>query len=1352
MAIINIFYGAFEKTHETIIIEENKAIKDCVEVDFTNSLIFVNGYRKDESFILKNKDVCTIRLFPSGPAVAVVAIIVVAVVVADNVVRQLTGKGILGWIKEGIRRWLAGDVDDGPAGPESLKGVPQLRGAKNKSGFDQPYPFVMGKHLFTPYYVGRPYTTIGGVDGEDQYFHALYLIGYSELKITKIKIGEIDLCSNEADVRNGFLAIDGQFQGNNPKIELQQGENEVSLYPQKVIEEQLSVELLNAGGQPLNVTRFSAQNPQKVQVEFTINGLLSYNDEGTKINASVSILLEWRESGTAEWKEFGPIIGCQYYAARTSSFVRSKSQVMRFIAEKTFSYDEIMNVPGRTIEIHVVRTSSQSLDGRTSDTVYLSAVRTWCFDYRASIDANELIPQAPIIAKDRNKTCRMGFAIKAGEYLSGMIDSVNCIAQSCCRTWNGSGWGSSQIPTQNPASIALKALQSPMLGQKAYPDEKIDLDSFGTFYEYCNAKGFTCNGILTSQKKLEDLLHAILTTSRALILLRGSKYGILIDRPRLYPVAIINNQNALLDIKNQKTFGDLPDGFKIRFIDESDGYQENELYAMRDGPGSLTDMSVIESVEMPFVTNREQVYKNGMYQLACLYLRPEIWNRKLDVYGNLIEIGDLVEIQDDTILTGIGEGAEITGFDITGNYIVKIITDGLFEVTEETNRYGLKILQFDGTNMRSIRTAEVIITETGIHNVFELVEPISLSDRPAPSIGDIVSFGIFDRITIDALCLGKKDNGDGTFEITMVPYDERIYSADSGEMPVFDSKVTAPVQSQPSAGYPKDIYEKIDQIFTDNSKRPTYKEIVEGFTQAGATVVPSQLSLSAVGGFRFITLSWASQKSLSNLKEYQLQVSENTVDWHALRFDGIDWKGDADDHFSTVSSLVIHPNIPPAGTPEAPEGRMLYYRARQCTMLDKYSEWSAVVGAQTTLADTGDYAANSISSNALKAAELFALFAHIGHTLIIDPATGISSENQTWAEGDTRAILNSKEITFQYFIKLLNAGAWQNMARLGLEGVGASQFFSPGKMFITNDDMIGRRAKEYDIGMPYLSSASRVVHYDTDMLDQNGQALFSMSGNGALVGDSDGMALALKATAPYATDSKALYGNFSLQTDIIASSPFTVDFWMLYKWNEEQILFSIGNDVEQIIIEVINDEPYLNDHETESVWLNDRGADGIWLNEIKLSHARVAHYLNGVWEYIIIEEDGNPGLITNKWYHIGIIHTNSQIQVVINNKVFPFGSQPIASVLVNINPQFGQVDGEHSLMLVDEVLIDPSVAENLAVFYQNTGAKRPWGKLDDQYPWFVLNVKDPQYFKTNIFRSADFEDAVMEIINSQGVS
>jgi hypothetical protein len=313
--------------------------------------------------------------------------------------------------------------------------------------------------------------------------------------------------------------------------------------------------------------------------------------------------------------------------------------------------------------------------------------------------------------------------------------------------------------------------------------------------------------------------------------------------------------------------------------------------------------------------------------------------------------------------------------------------------------------------------------------------------------------------------------------------------------------------------------------------------------------------------------------------------------------------------------------------------------------------------------------------------------------------------------------------------------------------------------------MAGRRAKGYDIGIPYLSDASRVAHCDdyselsrqgndTWLLDQYGSNFFLIIGGGSLEGEAEGIVLALKAAAPYATEARALFGNFCLQASTGTALVYTVDFWIKYFWNEGQVVLSAGNDDELVRIEVVDDEPYLNDVSTDGVWLNDTPTDGVWLNEIKDAHTRVARYYQGIWSYIpITDENGNQGFSTGEWYHIGITNTGSLLQLFINDTVFTFDSQPpTGPVQIEINPTTGQIDGENSLILVDEILVDTTTAEDPALFRQHTVRRIPWGKLDDAYPWMIFDVKDPALFRTNIFQSQDFAAAVRGILNAQGAS
>jgi predicted phage tail protein len=178
------------------------------------------------------------------------------------------------------------------------------------------------------------------------------------------------------------------------------------------------------------------------------------------------------------------------------------------------------------------------------------------------------------------------------------------------------------------------------------------MESFGEFYEWCEERSYTCNGVLTTTKHVEEVLALILSTGRAMRILNGNRYGLLIDKPRDYPVMILNSQNVL-EATNQKGFDNLPDGFLVRFINADDGYQQTEKCVMAGGEPPKPE-SVIENLELPYITNREQAVKQAWYHLACRRLRMEIWNRKVSIDGYLIAIGDLVEVHDDTIVVGIG--------------------------------------------------------------------------------------------------------------------------------------------------------------------------------------------------------------------------------------------------------------------------------------------------------------------------------------------------------------------------------------------------------------------------------------------------------------------------------------------------------------------------------------------------------------------------------------------------------------------------------------------------------------------------------------------------------------------------
>ena len=314
-----------------------KSIRDNLgDFDFKNTLIVVNGKVQSPEYIIQDDDLISIRQYPNSTAALIVGGIVAAYAIADGI---NVACGNESWTKKALRKlvqWCLPETDSTSSDREQLKNYPTISGAKNTSSLGKTIPLVLGKSKFTPYYIGQPYTTIGGTDGKDVYYHCLYLLGYNDIQVRNISLGIYELSANDGQT-DGVLpsedydtdnpvqtALDSGELGLNfgsnahfdPKeygiqLELQQGANEVSLYDQKVVQSQLGTELLYPhGASRLEVYSFSAKYPHKVSVEIQLNGLIGYTSEGKKKNATVKVGVQMSVDGGTTWQPFASFAGC----------------------------------------------------------------------------------------------------------------------------------------------------------------------------------------------------------------------------------------------------------------------------------------------------------------------------------------------------------------------------------------------------------------------------------------------------------------------------------------------------------------------------------------------------------------------------------------------------------------------------------------------------------------------------------------------------------------------------------------------------------------------------------------------------------------------------------------------------------------------------------------------------------------------------------------------------------------------------------------------------------------------------------------------------------------------------------
>ena len=928
---INFFKSAVTDKAERIEVKPEVCIKDVEElkgVDFRHTLIYVNGFQKNEKYKLKKTDICSIRYFPSDGDGGRVATGVMtggaseiayhALDIAErslNIAEKLTNEigsmisNAIGGIKKyDYENYLdqrdfstkiyTTNVTNIIEAENAVKS-PDMRGCTNKSGKDAPYPLAIGRSYFVPTLLAVPYITPADELGYKQTYHALYNLGYGKVNISNICLGLHLLASNVAKQRNGAITIDGEYDQSRYNIHLEIQETaEVSLYNQKVIQQDINEELTypyDPTGQithGLILDEFSSLYPKKVEIEFYFDGLVGRTSDGKDTNGIIKLKVEYSTDGGNTYHPFaqvGNVSGTSYDSSTGETTLNMKNyHSMRLVASKEFSAGEVFNATNHVIEFRIQRTNVHKDDDFIYDTVSLASIRTYTYDPELSSISN-LVNQAPVCEKDRQRITRLGFTITSDEYLFN-LGELNMIVQALGRTctendgyytWSGVNELSE---TSNPASMALRVLQSGMLGEYAYDDSEIDLQSFGELYKFCNEYdirdargnhvGLCANGVVTKQMKLAELVAKILKTGRAFRVVRNGKINVFVDKQISYTSLILNNQNVL-SADNSKNFDELPSGIKAGFINEDNFNQEDVMYVdYPNAPARSSSSYKTIPMSFEFQTNVEQIKKNGLYELAKMKLRPEVWERKVTSEGCLAFVGAKIEVQDDTIAVGIGDGAEILElvYDEDEEYIVGIKTDGAFDVTDALQEYGVRIQCATFDYGLVYITKKVTVTRAGVYKDFTFDIPISLDELVLPAIGDILSFGILQKISYESICMGKKCGNDGTYTLTLVPYNEGIYNADSGQLPDFESKTTSPNYFTPPKG--KSSTPTVEDL--QNVKNDII-DIENGDYEIGDPDTPT--GLTAVAEKDGIRLSWnpVNNDGLRNaIKQYVLELSKNS--------------------------------------------------------------------------------------------------------------------------------------------------------------------------------------------------------------------------------------------------------------------------------------------------------------------------------------------------------------------------------------------------------------------------------------------------------------------------------------------
>lgn len=419
-------------------------------------------------------------------------------------------------------------------------------------------------------------------------------------------------------------------------------------------------------------------------------------------------------------------------------------------------------------DVRIRRTTADTSDTQIFDELHWSALRT----IRNSDPDNFSFKLAKTV-----------LSIKATNQLSRMIDEFNGVVSSYALDWNSGTETWAEAITSNPASLFRHVLQSAAM-ESALADARIDLVTLQTWHTFCVTNGFEFNQIRDYQSSVWELLQDICIAGRAVPTEKDGKWSVIIDQAQTVAKQHFTDRNSS-NFQGEKDFVLLPHGLRIRFANRNQNWASDEMIVYADG-FDVTNATRFEQLDAIGITDPDHVWKHGRYHLAQMSLRPEVWTIDVDFEYLVAKRGDLVKVTHDMLLVGLAS-ARITGLQTDANGDVTGFTTNEDLVMASGTTYGVSIRTLDDKAI--VRT---IVDNPGTQRTIVFTAVILKADTPV--VNDLFGFGVSGSETIDAIITAIEPKEEISATLKLTPYGAAIYTADTGTIPAFDSKVTRQAQ------------------------------------------------------------------------------------------------------------------------------------------------------------------------------------------------------------------------------------------------------------------------------------------------------------------------------------------------------------------------------------------------------------------------------------------------------------------------------------------------------------------------------------------------------------------------------
>lgn len=378
--------------------------------------------------------------------------------------------------------------------------------------------------------------------------------------------------------------------------------------------------------------------------------------------------------------------------------------------------------------------------------------------------------------------------LEASDKVQGNLNEISATVVSQLRRHDGTKWLDPEN-SGNPAWVVADILTGYRAQQVKVPTSlqddggyistsDLDITSFIKFSTECaknvdyefrgetlTRKKYRTDLILASDAPIIETVQNILSMCRArLILNQAGKLEIVMDEDRANNVRQLFTPANSWGFSGERIYQDLPHGLRVDFVSPELGYQKGTIEVYRP-PYDKDTATTFEELSTFGCTNWHMAAQYGMYVFANMILRTETFTLSVAAESLAVQIGDVVEVASDTAALGGGS-----------HLIVSQTGPDTFVLSEEP--FGYAEPYFTMKTESGVIQGEVLSIVGTTVQLDQNVSPV----LDASGVGIIV-IGQKDLVTKKYIIREIRPSNDLSAELSLVPYDARVYTTDDGDFP-----------------------------------------------------------------------------------------------------------------------------------------------------------------------------------------------------------------------------------------------------------------------------------------------------------------------------------------------------------------------------------------------------------------------------------------------------------------------------------------------------------------------------------------------------------------------------------------